>query len=43
MACGEVLDPDRHHPRVDVKAVTLHHFRLEKTDCGWKASVILDI
>jgi len=40
---GEKLDPDRHRPRVDVKAVTLHRFRLEKTEEGWKASVILDI
>jgi SHS2 domain-containing protein len=42
-AQGEVLDPERHHPRVDVKAVTLHQFRLEKTDPGWEAQVILDI
>jgi protein archease len=40
---GERLDPERHHPRVDVKAVTLHRFRLEKTDRGWEAFVILDI
>jgi SHS2 domain-containing protein len=43
VAMGETLDPERHHPRVDVKAVTLHHFRLEKTESGWKALVILDI
>ena len=43
LACGETLDPERHHPRVDVKAVTLHHFLLEKTEQGWRASVILDI
>ena len=43
IAHGETLDPERHHPRVDVKAVTLHHFRLEKTEQGWCASVILDI
>ena len=42
-ARGERLDPDRHRTRVDVKAVTLHRFRLEKTDRGWEASVILDI
>ena len=40
---GERLDRDRHHQRVDVKAVTLHHFQLEKTDDGWIAMVILDI
>ncbi len=42
-AMGERLDPARHHPRVDVKAVTLHRFRLAKTDRGWEAFVILDI
>ena len=42
-AMGEKLDPARHHPRVDVKAVTLHRFRLAKTDRGWEAFVILDI
>ena len=42
-ARGERLDPERHHPRVDVKAVTLHRFRLGKTDRGWEAFVILDI
>jgi SHS2 domain-containing protein len=43
IAQGETLDPERHHPGVDVKAVTLHRFRLEKTDRGWEALVILDI
>jgi SHS2 domain-containing protein len=42
-ARGERLDPDRHHLRVDVKAVTLHRFRLQQSECGWKALVILDI
>ncbi|MBW4526708.1 MAG: archease [Phormidium tanganyikae FI6-MK23] len=40
---GERLDRDRHHQRVDVKAVTLHQFELKKTDTGWSAQVILDI
>lgn len=40
---GEMLDRDRHEQRVDVKAVTLHRFQLEKTDDGWIAMVILDI
>jgi SHS2 domain-containing protein len=40
---GERLDRDRHEERVDVKAVTLHRFQLEKTDDGWTAMVILDI
>ena len=40
---GEKLDPNRHRLRVDVKAVTLHRFRLERTAQGWEALVILDI
>jgi SHS2 domain-containing protein len=40
---GEPLDARRHQQRADVKAVTLHDFRVEKTEGGWKASVILDI
>ena len=40
---GEVLDRDRHHQRVDVKAVTLHQFQLQQTNDGWNAQVILDI
>jgi len=42
-ARGERLDPARHALRVDVKAVTLHRFRLEKIATGWEAFVILDI
>jgi SHS2 domain-containing protein len=42
-AVGERIDPDRHHMRVDVKAVTLHHFALTQTESGWEATVILDI
>jgi SHS2 domain-containing protein len=40
---GETLDPERHHQRADVKAVTLHNFAVEQTDDGWKARVLLDI
>lgn len=40
---GEKLDASRHQQRVDVKAVTLHRFQLERTDEGWEAMVILDI
>jgi len=29
--------------RVDVKAVTLHRFRVEQTEQGWEALVILEI
>jgi len=40
---GERLDPLRHEQRADVKAVTLHHFKVEKTGGLWKALVILDV
>ena len=40
---GEPLDAERHQQRADVKAVTLHDFRVEKTEGGWKATVLLDI
>jgi SHS2 domain-containing protein len=40
---GEPIDPERHRMRVDVKAVTLHHFSLTQTEGGWEATVILDI
>jgi SHS2 domain-containing protein len=42
-AYGEPLDPARHRLLVDVKAVTLHRFLVERTDSGWHATVILDI
>jgi len=29
--------------RTDIKAVTLHHFCVEKTISGWKARVVIDI
>ena len=42
-ARGEKIDPSRHRLRVDVKAVTLHQFRIEANNQGWEAQVILDI
>ncbi len=40
---GERLDPRRHRLVVDVKAVTLHMFRLQRTSEGWRATVVLDV
>lgn len=40
---GEYLDRERHQLLTDVKAVTLHDFRLERVKDGWQAHVILDI
>ena len=42
-AAGEPIDSNRHPMRVDVKAVTLHHFALAQTESGWEATVVLDI
>jgi len=40
---GEAPDPQRHSLGSDVKAVTMHMFRLEADGGGWKATVVLDI
>lgn len=40
---GEKINPDKHDLKVDVKAVTLHLFKLEKTKEGVKVRVVLDI
>lgn len=42
-AAGEELNPAKHDLPVDVKAVTLHRYRVEETPSGWEATVILDI
>jgi protein archease len=42
-AAGERLDPARHQQRADVKAVTLHDFRVEQYGHDWRATVLLDI
>ena len=40
---GETIDFSKHDMIVDVKAVTLHRFSVEKTEDGWMATVVLDI
>lgn len=42
-AWGEKIDRERHQLLVDVKAVTLHRFKVEETAGGWSATVVLDI
>jgi SHS2 domain-containing protein len=42
-AWGEPLDPERHALDHEVKAITYHGFRVEKTADGWLAEVIVDI
>jgi SHS2 domain-containing protein len=40
---GEQIDQKKHELLVDVKAVSWHMFKIEKTKTGWKAFVILDV
>jgi SHS2 domain-containing protein len=40
---GETIDTKRHRLMTDVKAVTLHMFKVERAASGWKARVVLDI
>jgi len=42
-ARGEPIDRKRHRLIVDVKAVTMHCFKVEETPEGWTATVVLDI
>ena len=43
LLAGERLDPLRHHQTMDVKAIKLSTFHLDKEESGWRASVILDV
>ena len=40
---GERLDPNRHDPQHEVKAITYHELTVEPRDGGWYARVIVDI
>ena len=40
---GEKPNPERHMLSADVKAVTWHYFRLERTVRGWEATVVVDV
>ncbi len=42
-AYGEKINPEKHNPKVDIKAITLHMFKVEQTQNGWKAKVLMDI
>ncbi len=42
-AYGEEIDPKKHETVVDVKAVSLHRFKVEETEKGWRATVIVDV
>ena len=42
-AYGEKINFAKHEPKVDVKAITMHEFKVEKVKDGWKAQVLIDI
>ncbi len=42
-ASGDIIDYNCQRINVDVKAVTLHKFNLEKNADGWEAFVVLDL
>jgi SHS2 domain-containing protein len=42
-AWGEPLDTARHQLAREVKAITYHELKVEKTGAGWVAEVIVDI
>lgn len=40
---GEKIDTKKHKLKVDVKAITMHMFKVEKIKNEWKAFVVLDV
>jgi SHS2 domain-containing protein len=40
---GERFDPARHEPGEEIKAVTYHGARFERSEDGWVAEVLFDI
>jgi SHS2 domain-containing protein len=40
---GERLDPVKHTFGTDVKAITLHHFKVEQNPDGWECQVVVDV
>jgi len=43
VAAGEPIDSTKHHFKTEVKAVTYNHIRVEKTESGYEAEVVLDL
>jgi len=40
---GEKANPEKHRVSTDIKAITMHMFKLEKTKKGYEARVVIDI
>ncbi len=42
-ALGDFIDPEKHDPRTEVKAVTYHRLSVFREDGLWRCTVVLDI
>lgn len=40
---GEELDPERHVPGTEIKAVTYHNLSVVRSQDGWRAEVVFDV
>jgi|TARA_B100002003_G_C14018645_1_gene491287 SHS2 domain-containing protein len=40
---GESIDREKHEMRNDIKAITLHMFKVEKTKEGYKSVIVVDV
>jgi SHS2 domain-containing protein len=40
---GEDIDKDKHEIKTEIKAVTYHQLRIDKTEDGWQAEIIFDV
>jgi SHS2 domain-containing protein len=46
LACrakGDAIDRNRHNFNVDIKAVTMHHLKVEQKNDEWTATAVLDV
>ena len=43
IATAEARDPQKHPPRLVVKAVTYHQLQVQRTENGWIAEVYVDV
>jgi SHS2 domain-containing protein len=43
IATGEARDPQRHPPKLVVKAVTYHQLKVQRSENGWIAEVYVDV
>jgi SHS2 domain-containing protein len=42
-AWGEAIDPQRHHPAVEVKGATYTTLRVARDGEGWLAQTVIDV